>query len=157
MALVATSQLCPCKQMILHRSLHLATCGGLAETERGHIQRVEREALAVCRVALRRAGAGVAGLLKIIDTGNPDHWLAGIERLHRFWDVEEHPVGEDAVGRIGVIDDQYKAGVTTFFPRKTTLRSHLRFGPSRSGKPDFFCAVFPALNRCLRQTRPRIL
>ncbi len=67
MPLVTARELCPRDDVIAHRSFHLAACCRPAETKRGHIQGVERETVAMHRVAWRRAGAIVAWLLRIID------------------------------------------------------------------------------------------
>src|SRR5215216_6641089 len=109
MPLVAPGDLRPCNHMLLQRLLDLTARGALAKAKRGHIQRIEREAVAVRRVARRRAGAGIAWLVKIIDAGDPNRRLSGVERLHRFGNVEEHPMGKDALWRVGVIGDQRKA------------------------------------------------
>src|SRR6266545_3606382 len=98
--LVAARELHACKHVILHSSLHLAACGARAKTDCGHIQSIERETIAVRRVAW---------LLRIIDAVEPNHRLPGIERLHRLGNVEQHPVGEGTLRRAGVIHDQHKA------------------------------------------------
>src|SRR5436190_666197 len=103
MPLVAARELRSRNHMILYSSFHLVAGGALAQADRGHIQGIEREAVAVCKVARRRARAGVAWLLEIIDPIQPNQRLPGIERLHHLGYVEEHSMGEDALRRGGVL------------------------------------------------------
>src|SRR5919202_1981081 len=97
------------QDMAAHGVFHLPTASTAWQTQRGHIQGVQAEHIAVLAATGWRAGPRIPLVMPVVPPGDADGRLLFGKACRRARNVEEHPMSDGAIRRVEILHEEDEA------------------------------------------------
>src|SRR5919202_3035459 len=97
------------QDMAAHGVFHLPTASTAWQTQRGHIQGIQAEHIAVLAATGWRAGPCIPLVMQVVSPGDADGRLLCGQTFCRARNIEQYPMGHGAVRGIEVLHEEHEA------------------------------------------------